>query len=181
MTEQNGSEKHSAADKKVGNVRRLSTKDKFVNAIPLLIALFVVIYFVYACYDNQETAGIHNRFIHAYKASCYAFDESLEEFLRGNLPSDEFQAAVKDIYLPRMKELDITCKALNPETIQSFPCMEEFKALITLKIELAELLLEKPLDITQPRPKEVSELFKKIAALSKTVQEKCNLGNEQTQ
>ena len=181
MTEQTGLENPSAGEKKAGSVRRLSTKDKFVNAIPLLIALFAVIYFVYSCRDNQETASIHNRFVHDYKASCCAFDDSLEEFLRGKLPNDEFQAATKDIYLPRMKALDRTCKALNPETIRSFPCMEEFKTLITLKIELATLLLEKQLDITQPRPKEVSELFKKIAALSKTVQEKCNLDRDQTQ
>ena len=124
MTEQTALNKHSA--------RHLSTKDTIINLIPLLIVLIAVVYFVHSCHDNQETAAIHNRFIRDYKASCCAFDESLEEFLRGNLPNEEFQSLIKDTYLPRMKALDVTCKALKPETVQSFPCMEEFKTLIIL-------------------------------------------------
>ena len=79
-----------------------------------------------------------------------------------------------------MKKLDATCKAMNQEMVQSLPCMKEFRQLISLKIELATVLLEKPFDITQPRTEEISELFMKIAALSKTVQQKCGLKNDKT-
>ncbi len=175
MTEQTESEEHATAKKTVGTPPRLSTKDIIINAIPLLIALFAVVYFVYSCRENQETANYHNLFIRDYKASCCGFDNTLEDFLKGNLPNEEFQAIIRDTYLPRMKELEAACKTMKPETFQSFPCMEEFSQLIALKIELATLLLEKPLDITQPKPPEISELFKKISALSTTVQTKCDL------
>ena len=175
MAERNENERQENADKTERTVRRLSGKDIIINAIPLMFALLVVVFFVYSCRENQEAANFHNRFIHEYKASCCEFDNSLEDFLKGNLATDKFQAVIRDTYLPRMKELDATCKTIKPETVQSFPCMEEFRQLIALKIELATLLLEKPLDITQPKPPEISELFKKIAALSTTVQNKCDL------
>ncbi|MBP5639171.1 MAG: hypothetical protein J6X55_06815, partial [Victivallales bacterium] len=127
---------------------------------------------------NQGLAKSQGIFIQEYQSSCVDFDKELEQYLAGETSTEDFQKAVRESYLPRMKSLQNTCDTMSKRTADSIPCMNELRQIIDLKTELAGIMLEKPFLSRADMPQDIREIFKKISSLEKTVQEKCSQTNE---
>lgn len=136
-----------------------STKDKIINAIPLVLVLLAVAYFAYSCHQNKTVTNETAQFVKLYNDTNAQFDKELEQCLHKKTSNDDFRKALREKHIPALTALKSQADSLSDECIAYVICFPETKKVIERKLELANMILEDE-NKDKNTPTNINEFFK---------------------
>lgn len=149
--------------------RPFTTREKLINAIPLLLVAVVIVFFAYSCHQNRSLTAVTTAFIQDYYTTNSAFDTQLQDCLGKKISIDDYRQILRDTQLPALQKLKVQIQDLPADCQAYVICFDESAQVVDLKIELANLILNQKDDLKDKQLEQFFKLLNDISELQKKI------------